>query len=110
MKKQLRLRDYRDFRGVFRRGGRREGKLFRVVYIPNGKVSSRFAFIAPRSVDKRAVLRNTLRRRAREWVRGHLEELRKPFDVAVIFKKEAALATRKNFYEELARIFREINV
>lgn len=109
MKKQFRLRDPRDFQAVFKGGRRKEGKMFRVVYLPNRKVYSRFAFIAPRSVDKRAVGRNTLRRRAREWVRGHLDELRKPLDVAVIFKKEASLAARKNFYEELARIFGEIN-
>lgn len=83
--------------------------MFRVVYLPNKNARPRFAFIAPRSIDKRAVLRNLLRRRTREWVRGHLDGLQKPLDVAVIFKKEAVSATRKNFYEELARVFREIN-
>ena len=65
--------------------------------------------MAPLTVDKRSTVRNKLRRRTREWVRRHINELRRPFDIAIIFKKEAAAATRENFYEELARTFKKIN-
>ena len=67
---------------------------------------SRFAFIAPKSVDKRAVVRNRLRRRAREWARTHLSSSFLPLDAAILFKKEAKDATQKEFYKDLASLFR----
>ena len=73
---------------------------------PNNVLFPRFAFIAAKSVDKRAVVRNRLRRRGREWVRTHLSPPLVPVDVAIFFKKEAKDATQKEFYKDLAILFR----
>lgn len=52
-------------------------------------------------------MRNRLRRRAREWVRMHVSSLPEPVDIALFFKKEAAQATKKEFYEDIANMFRQ---
>ena len=101
-----RLQSAKDFRALFRFGRRQESELFKLSTLPNKLSFTRFAFIAPKTVDKRAVARNRLRRRAREWIRTHLSSPAQPLDVAVFFKKEAQAASQKEFYEDLARLFR----
>ena len=105
MMKIHRLQSAKDFRALFRAGRRRESVFFRLIMRPNSIAFSRFAFIAAKSVDKRAVVRNRLRRRGREWVRTHLSPPSMPLDVALIFKKEAKDATQKEFYKDLALLF-----
>jgi len=90
-----------DFRFLFSRGRRVESPLFRLVWLKNNLACSRFAFVVSRAVSKRAVIRNRLRRRAREWYRKQGEPFQAPVDLAIIFKKEAASATRATLYEEL---------
>ena len=98
-----RLATRNDFQTLFSRGARVESASFRVIWRKNSLAHSRFAFVASRAVSKHAVVRNRLRRRAREWYRKHLDVIRVPVDLAIIFKKNAKAATRKKFYEELER-------
>lgn len=104
MKKIYRLTDEVNFRRLFQKGQKIESKFFRLVTGKNSREHSRFAFITSRSLDKRSVVRNRLRRRAREWIRKNAV-LNRPSDTAIIFKKEAVTASKKQFYEELAKIF-----
>jgi ribonuclease P protein component len=106
MKGKHRLKSQADFLAILRKGFRTESPLFRLLYRPNGLSFARFAFVASRAVDKRAVTRNLLKRRVREWIRTHPEFVFKPYDAALFFKKEAASSPRKKFYEELEAIFR----
>lgn len=101
------LMDEVGFRQLFRKGQRFESGFFRLLARKNSIGHSRFAFVTPRSLDKRSSVRNRLRRRAREWVRKNAV-LDKPSDMAVIFKKEALAATKNQFYEELGKIFRRL--
>lgn len=104
MKKVYRLAAEKDFKQLFSKGRRTESSLFRAVARKNNLEFSRFAFVAPKTVEKRAVIRNRLRRRAREWTRKHLGLIPRSLDLALIFKKEAVHAPKKLFYEELAQI------
>jgi len=106
MSKEYRLKYPTDFAALFAKGRRIEGKLFRLIWRPNRGPVSRFAFIVPRAVDKRSVVRNLLRRRARAWAspRG----FGKALDIAIVFKKEAATTHRKKLYEELQRVFEKV--
>lgn len=102
------LIDEADFRQLFRKGRRFESIFFRLLTRKNLVGYSRFAFITPRSLDKRSSVRNRLRRRAKEWIRKNAFFSR-PGDTAVIFKKEAIGAAKNKFYEELAKIFARTN-
>ena len=103
MQSTRRLATTDNFKFLFSRGRRIESPLFRVVWLKNNLPLSRFAFVTSRAVSKRAVIRNRLRRRAKEWYGKQTEFFSAPVDIAVIFKKEAAGATRAEFYAELKR-------
>lgn len=105
MRRIHRLRSSKDIERAIRRGGKNDGIFFRLVALPNTYGYLRLALVASRATDKRAVIRNRIRRRAREWVRKQPSILRVPADAALIFKRQASSAPRKIFYEELARIF-----
>ena len=110
MKRIHHLTDARDFRVLFKRGMRLESPLFQCMVRKNGLPYARFAFIAARATEKRAVRRNLLRRRAREWFRTRSALLAAPFDIAVVFKKEAVGSPRKKMYEELDNVTKRIKV
>lgn len=101
MRREYRLRSKKDFKTLFTKGRKTDTRLFRLVIRPNALNHPRFAFVTPRSIEKRAVWRNRARRQAREWIRRNPEFFTKPMDLVLIFKKEAVLATKKLFYEEL---------
>lgn len=108
MRREQKLRDQKDFQRVFRRGRRFEKELFRVWYLPNTRNDARVAFVTPRAVDKRAAVRNSVRRRASEWIRTHTLLLGNAIDVIFFFKKEASVVTKKQFRSELEDAVRRI--
>jgi ribonuclease P protein component len=101
MKRMHALRKQSDFQRVFRRGRRLDKELFCAWYLLTNRNYARVAFVTSRSVDKRAVVRNAVRRRAREWVRTHTPLFTNTSDVVFLFKKSAAIATRKKLRSEL---------
>lgn len=103
MAKVFRLRSARDFKFLYQGGKRTESPSFRVFIKKNSMPHSRFAFVAPKSINKRATVRNRLRRRASEWVRRHPELLNASCDTLILFKKEAVLMPRQQFYEEFKK-------
>ena len=94
---------------LLRRGWRSSSRLFYVTSRPNGLAHSRFAFIVPRAVDKRAVVRNRLRRRMREYIRARAGRIAPSHDIAITCKKEAAKAPRVHFYAELEEFLKRFS-
>jgi len=74
----------------------------------NSSNLARFMLVVPKSVDKRAVIRNTLKRRAREWIRKNKHLMPARLNLIIYFKKEAKNATRKEFYKELEALLRSL--
>ena len=68
---------------------------------------SRFVFVVPKSVDKRAVVRNRLRRRAREYIRRRITSMPRA-DIAITVKKGAVAASRADFYAGLQEVLARI--
>ncbi|OHA02894.1 MAG: ribonuclease P protein component [Candidatus Sungbacteria bacterium RIFCSPLOWO2_02_FULL_54_10] len=104
MKSSGRLGRGADLDLVLQRGRRLSHPLFSVAWRANGTKGQRFALIVPRTVDKRATVRNRLRRRMREFMRVHAGALAPPRDIAITCRREAAAATRKAFYEALEEL------
>ena len=59
-------------------------------------------------MSKRAVVRNTLRRRACEWVRKFALPTLPPADVAVIFSPSSVGVSPKELYKELEHAFNQL--
>lgn len=72
---------------VMMRGKRIATDGLQFVFIQNTLAISRFAFIVPKSVDKRAVGRNRLKRLTRESVRLALPSLASGWDGVFMVKK-----------------------
>lgn len=107
MRKRFRLRVHKDFALLYRYGTRTQPPFFRLLMRPNALSHARFVFVVPKAVARRAVTRNRLRRRAREWVRHRDDLMKKPADFSIIFKKGAENLSAKELYEELHRVFKK---
>lgn len=57
----------------------------------SGLSYSRFAFVVSKRVDKRAVIRNKIKRKVTEAINGQLERIKAGIDMIFIFRKEAGL-------------------
>lgn len=102
------LRSKSEFQSVFRKGSKTENDFFRAWSATNRFKESRWAFVVPKTVDKRSVVRNRLRRRIRERVRQKTNLQAKQKDVLFFLKKSAAGLPRKQFYEELDKTLQNI--
>lgn len=89
---------------LLRRGKRTSHPLLFVVWQKSRESVSQFAFIVPRAVDKRAVVRNRLRRRMREFMRRYSGRLARPVDAAITCRPAAAAASKDVFYEALEEL------
>ena len=98
----------KDLATLMRCGRRVFSPLFQLVMRPSTFPDPRFVIVAGRTVDKRAVVRNRLRRRVREYIRTHLVQIAPARDVGIIIKKEAAAASRNDFYDALKQILSRV--
>jgi ribonuclease P protein component len=89
LSQEHRLRDRKDFDHVFKRGRSLSAAGFGLKYARTDLPQSRFAFVVGVKVSKRAVKRNTLRRRMRAGVSELMERVRPGFDVMLIARPEA---------------------
>ncbi len=93
---------------LLRRGKKIESPLFRLTVLPNKLLYSRIVVVVSKSVDKRAVKRNLLRRRIKEWLRKDIFFQSLRVDAVFLVKKDAASSKKTFFYEELERISKKI--
>jgi ribonuclease P protein component len=71
-----------DFDAVYRAGIRRSSSHFTVFLRPNESSQSRFGFSIKKALGN-AVVRNRIRRRVRELVRGHRQEIPAGWDIVI---------------------------
>ena len=108
MQKELRLRKAKEFALVYRMGGSWADDLLVLKAMPNGtEESTRFGF----SVSKRtgnAVVRNTIKRRAREAVRH--APVKKGWDVIIIARRKAGMADYNQLEASARRLLRRADL
>lgn len=74
--------------------------LFDLKIAKNGKDLSRFAFVVSKRIDKKAIVRNQVKRKFREFIERNLNQISRGYDFLFILRKrdekenyEKALAT-----------------
>ena len=103
--KENHLRLRRDFNIVYELGKWYQGKYFSVIiYIPEESFGLKAGFSVRKKIYKRAVDRNKIKRRMREIVRLHKNELLKSLWLII----HARSNTLKASYKELNKDFEEI--
>lgn len=99
--KKYRLRLKKDFDRIFKRGKFVGGRFFTMGYGKNNLDVSRFAVVASKKVDKRAVGRNLIRRRTGEIIRLGREKIKTGFDFVFIAKPAVLAKTHKETEEDI---------
>ena len=78
--------------------------LFNVKYASNGLTVSRFGFVIKKSADKRAVIRNRIRRVFRSCIEESLEEIKPGFDMLFFLEKGIMGVTRDALLVEIKKM------
>ena len=94
-----------DFDAVYRTGKRRSSSHFTVFFRANGLPVSRFGFSIKKALGGAAV-RNRMRRRMREIVRCHRQELPSGWDVVIHPKDTVGRAEFSALTTDLLRLIR----
>jgi len=103
--KENRLTDDYDFRRVKRLGKSYHCPLFKLS-VARKKVlgPSRFGFVISKKIDKRAVVRNRIKRLLRQVVRERLEKIPNGFDVVFVVRPSIV----GKIYEEINTEFNKV--
>lgn len=94
-----------EFDAVYRAGKRRSGSHFTVFFRANEQPQSRFGFSIKKELGS-AVVRNRIRRRIREIVRGHRLEIPAGWDIVVHPKSSAARTPFAALTADLLRLLK----
>lgn len=99
--KNNRLIRENDFKAVYRAGKGRSTDFLMIKIRPNGLGQTRFGLVVSVKIDKRAVVRNRIRRQLSESVRRDLKEILPAFDVVLVAKKDISGKSFKEIQKEL---------
>lgn len=104
----VRLRTPKEFTACFQQGQRVSAQFYRcVALLPATGLTARLGFAISRKVDSRAVVRNRLKRIAREWFRHCRAEL-PAGDYVLMARPEAASAPRAALHADLLKLQRRL--
>lgn len=98
-----RLRRNAEIRHVRRSGHRRSHPLLLLFAAENNRASARFAIAVSRRVGN-AVVRNRIRRRIREAIRQHLDNVQPGWDFLFVARGRAAVASYQELEEAVAEL------
>ena len=97
--KSMRLLRRPDFLRIQSTGEKLYSKQFLILYTPGKTSCSRLGIVITKKVDKRAVVRNSIKRRLREAFRLNYAKIGDPFDFVIIARKNAGACS----YTEIER-------
>jgi ribonuclease P protein component len=92
-----------DYDVVYREGRRRSSREFTIFIRPNGLARSRFGWSIKKALGS-AVRRNRIRRRLREILRLHRQEISPGWDIVIHPRSSAATADFAQLAQELLRL------
>lgn len=102
--KRERVRKRTEFITIYNKGVRKESEHFKTVLLANNLQWSRLGLTVSKKVGK-AVQRNAVKRRLREYFRLHKGLLTEPCDIVIISKPGAQSLTYAEMCEELNGVF-----
>lgn len=107
---QSRLKKKKDFEKVFKKGkGFKEDFLFLKI-VPNNQEVSRFGFIVSRKVSKKAIVRNKIKRRLRELVRGTLSQIKPGVDGVIVVLPDFTDRNLEETKQTINRLFEKAKI
>ena len=101
--RECRLVRRAEYEAVYRDGRRRSSREFTIFLRPNGLGLSRFGW-SIKKAQATAVRRNRIRRRLREILRLHRQEIAPGWDIVIHPRSSAATANFSSITEELLKL------
>lgn len=92
------------FKQTFTKGKRFPCVYFNIFYKESGEEEVKIGFVVPSSVAKKAVLRNKIKRRAREILRMLLNDFKNPYLIVFLFKKDVLKLSFKELKKEIESV------
>jgi len=102
LKKQYRLSDFKKLKSKTI-----NSPLFTLKYLESGEKVSKFAFIISKKIDKRAVVRNKIKRQLSKSIENILEKIKTGYNFIFIARKEILGKNQKEIETEVEKIFPE---
>jgi len=99
LEKKYRITKNADFKRIYQKGKFFSNDFFLVKFYPNRLSNSRFSIIVNKKINKKAVIRNKIKRQIREIVRNKLKQLRSGFDIIIIIKRDLS----QDFFNEMEK-------
>ena len=97
----LRLRRKRDFERVYAEGRQLYSKGFLVITHRSDEPEPRLGVTVTRKIDKRAVVRNRIKRRIKEIFRLNRHRLKEPLDIVVIARQNSAACSLREMERQI---------
>lgn len=98
------------FKEILKKGKEFSAQGFSLKISPLSENYSRFAFVVPSEVTKKAVIRNKTKRRARHIVKKMLPKIEKGLGVIIFFKKGVEKMNFQELEEEIKEAFKKAKV
>ena len=108
--KKYRLTGKKDFEKVFKAGQGRYAKIIGIKFAKNNLENSRFGFIVSKKVSAKAVVRNKIKRQAREVIRLNLGDIKSGLDIVIICQPEIVEKNYQEIEKEILWITEEIGL
>ncbi|MFA6304648.1 MAG: ribonuclease P protein component [Patescibacteria group bacterium] len=105
LKRDQRLVLENDFKRLAQKGKPAYSTFFNGKVLANKELSSRFGIVISAKTSKKAVVRNTIKRRLTEIIRLHLDKIKPGFDLMIVVKKEAIDKDYQTLESDLAELF-----
>ncbi|MFQ5611276.1 MAG: ribonuclease P protein component [Anaerolineae bacterium] len=105
MERRYRLRRNADFQRVRREGKAWSHRLIVLVSLPNHLANNRYGFVVSKRLGK-AVRRNLIKRRMREVVRLHQEEISQGWDLVFIARQPTSISSFREIEQAIENLLR----
>lgn len=110
--KNNRLKKEKDIGKVFKEGKKYilpSGRLYLKI-VKNNLKNSRFGFVVSKKVSKKATIRNKIKRRLREAVKGKLTEVKKGIDGAIVVMPGLEEKGFSELEEKINKLFKKAGI
>ena len=108
--KQNRLKNKRDFNGVFKHSRGYRDNFLLLKARKNDLAFSRFGIVVSKKVSKKAVVRNKIRRRLSGIIKKDLAKIKKGVDVVLVASPGLEKEKFEKLEEEMKRILKKAGI
>ena len=95
------------FQNIYKKGVKISNNSLIIIYLTSSLKKTKISFVAPKSVSKKAVIRNKLKRRGKYFFLKHQNKIKDNHNIIVIFKKEVLKFSYKELEEVLLNSFKK---